>query len=327
MPLTPALKAAASKAVGALSADSNTYAPIAENWYKSLPYAFLATDAAGNKRIFYLPLNPSNISVVTHFATNVIATVGGTVEEHAPQRYFDISISGTTGIAPQNVSEQAAGGVSRAFAVVKAVTGIGANSTGRQAYTPEPSLGQYTGGFFAKTVGALDNAINAARDLLAGSRKHEAGFSSAVSGYMAFHNFYRFLLESKRNLQQGEGGSIAGKAGQILSKATGGLSDKFGATGKLQPLKFISYKDNQEYSCAITRFELTRSADNPMLYNYSIQLRAYKLTSVGDGGAGPAAVDRLAAIGLGGKPTLLSVIKGKANTAKRGISAIRSIGR
>lgn len=326
MPLTPALSAAASKAVGAFSGDKNSYSPIAENWYKSLPYAFVATDASGLKKIFYLPLNPSNISVVTHFATNVIATVGGTVEEHAPQRYFDISIAGTTGIAPQNVSESTSAG-NLAFSVLNAVTGIGLNSTGRQTYTPEPSLGQYTGGFFAKTVGALDNTINAARDVLAGARTHEAGFSAGVSGYMAFHNFYRFLLESKRNLQQGEGGSLAGRASSAINSATKGLSDRTGVTSKIQPLKFISYKDNTEYTCAITRFELTRSSDSPMLYNYSIQLKAYKLSSVGDGGQGPAAVDRLAALGLGGKPTLLSTIKGKANAAKRGISAVRSLGR
>jgi hypothetical protein len=326
MALNPALSSLASKAVGALSS-SQTYAPIAENWYQSLPYAFIATLANGSKKIFYMPLNPSNIQITTQFATNIIATIGGTVEEHAPQRYFDISIAGTTGIAPKHVNAIDGGGLAaKVFSKIAAAAGQ-TSATGRQAYTPEASIGQFTGGFFAKTTGALDNALNAARDILAGARKQESGFSAANSGYMAFHNFYRFLLEGKAALASGSsGGGIAGAASALgaFSAGAGSLAGAVGGS-KAAPLKFISYKDNQEYTCAILKFELSRSAENPMLYNYSILLRAYGLKSVGD--KPPAANDRLASLGLGGGESILSSIKGKVGAAKRGISAIGGLRR
>jgi hypothetical protein len=313
MALTPFLSAAASKAIGALSADSNTYTPIPNNWYQSFPYTFIVTDAVGKLKAFHLPLRPSNINITTHFATNVIATIGGTVEEHAPQRYFDISIAGTTGIAPQNSTEDTAVGP---VASLLAKSGFSSEKVGRASYTPEFTLSNgYTGGFFAKTTGALDNALNAARDIIAGNRKHESGFSSAYSGYMAFHNFYRFLLEGKKNLS--DGGSSSSVIGKITSAAIGNKG--------LIPLRFISYKDNQMYTCAILKFELTRSADNPMLYNYSIQLRAYKLSNVDFGSPPPR--DRLKDLGLGGDASLLSNIKGKISTAKRGASALGGLGR
>jgi hypothetical protein len=321
MAYTNPLSDIASKAVGAASS-SQTYAPIAENWYQSFPYAFKATSANGSEKLFYLPLNPSNINITTHFATNVISTIGGTVEEHAPQRYFDINIQGTTGIAPQHVAAvDATGGIGGVLAKVLTAAGQSANP-GRQAYTPEFNLSSQTGGFFAKTTGQLDQALNRARDILQGARKHESGFSSANSGYMAFHNFYRFLLENKSALATGSsGGSIGGaiKALDSFSKGAGSLAAKIGGK-QAKPLRFISYKDNQEYTCAIMRFQLERSADNPMLYNYSIVLRAYGLTSPGDKAD---ARNTLADLGLAGKQGFLANFKGKVRSAKAGVSAAK----
>ena len=273
----------------------SAYDPQVENWYKSLPYAFVATDSKGVKKIFNLPLNPSNINVTTHFATNVIATMGGTVEEHAPQRYFDISIQGTTGIAPMYFEE--------------ARTGPGPNTAinTRASYTPEFSLSNLTGGFFAKTAGKLDNALNKARDILGGSRKHESGIATSATGYAAFHNFYKFLLNSKSELSGGES-PIPGISSLIKSRT--------------QPLKFLSYKDNQEYTCAILRFELTRSADNPMLYNYNIQLRAYGLNNIGFESFQPIGDTRNQLLGLSGDTSTLSKFKNKISGAKAGIAAV-----
>jgi len=276
-----------------INSRKSPYEPIVENWYKSLPYAFIATDSSGAQKSFNLPLNPNNISITTHFATNVIATIGGTVEEHAPQRYFDISISGTTGIAPQHIEESPV--VSRPNTAID----------GRTAYTPEFNLGALTGGFFAKTTGQLDNALNKARDILGGSKKHESGVAAASSGYAAFHNFYKFLLANKNQLSGG-GSSIAG----------------FGSSSKAQPLRFLSYKDNQEYKCAILRFELIRSADNPMLYNYNIQLRAYSLSSTGFSDFKELGNLRLQVLGLGGDSSTLSSFKNKISGAKAGIAAV-----
>lgn len=256
------------------------YNSIPENWFKALPYAFKTINSQGEETLFYLPLNPSNLNIATHMATNVIATIGGTVEEHAPQRYFDISIQGTTGIAPTNSNSTS-----------EIVSQADEKTLSRSSYTPELNISDKTGGFFAKTTGKLDQALNQARSTFAGERNHESGINISNSGYAAFHNFYRFLLDSKKAAQENKGDV-----------------QKF--------LKFISYKDNQEYTCAITRFQLERSADNPMLYNYSIMLKAYSLQNITN--------DKSIKSNdiLKGKFTL-SDFKNKVRSAKSSISALR----
>ena len=68
----------------------NIYSIDWQNWYQALPYGVRYRDKDGKTADFYLPLAPSNIQITTHFATNVIPTMYGTVEEHSEQRYFDI---------------------------------------------------------------------------------------------------------------------------------------------------------------------------------------------------------------------------------------------
>jgi len=69
------------------------------------------------------------------------------------------------------------------------------------------------------------------------------------------------------------------------------------------PLQFLNYKDGNQYDVAPVNFVLTRSIESPMLYNYTIQLKAYNLrsinkaaTDVGDSIIG----DRKAVLGLDG---------------------------
>ncbi len=49
------------------------------NWYKPLPYGFRFTSREGSSFICYLPLAPENITISTHFGTNVIPTLYGTI--------------------------------------------------------------------------------------------------------------------------------------------------------------------------------------------------------------------------------------------------------
>ena len=73
-----------------------------DNWYKALPYGFRFSPRDGSASVIcYLPLSPENITVSTHFGTNIIPTLYGTIEEHSEQRYYDIVLSGTTGFAPK----------------------------------------------------------------------------------------------------------------------------------------------------------------------------------------------------------------------------------
>jgi hypothetical protein len=70
------------------------------NWYYSSPrYAFKYRFEMGLSTMF-LPINPENLTITTNYATNLHPTLYGTVEEHSETRYFNMSITGTTGIAP-----------------------------------------------------------------------------------------------------------------------------------------------------------------------------------------------------------------------------------
>src|SRR6185369_1371883 len=73
------------------------YKVIKSNWFTAKPYGFKFTPRAGKAMTMFLPIAPSNLTISTGFATNAIPTLYGTVEEHSPVRYYDITIEGTTG--------------------------------------------------------------------------------------------------------------------------------------------------------------------------------------------------------------------------------------
>jgi hypothetical protein len=158
------------------------YSPDAQNWYRVAPYGFIFAprDSSATKRTMFLPINPSNLSISTHFATNVIPTIYGTVEEHSPVRYYDIAIEGTTGIAPKYVQPVDFG------APVEELTG-------RSSFAIKQNIS--AGGFFSKT-------INTAEKTSSGSSPQPTttGLQLDQTGYAAFHNLYRFLLAHKKDI-------------------------------------------------------------------------------------------------------------------------------
>lgn len=218
------------------------------NWSKSFPYGFRFTNREGEVFKFFLPISPSDISVSTNFATNIIPTLYGTVEEHSSVRYYDMTINGTTGMAPK-YTDVIIGNPDKQ--TQKSYT-----SPGRQSFSAGSSVA--AGGLFAKSKGVLDKLINKTKSILDGNQQSTSmGFSHKQSGYTAFHNLYRFLLLYKKD------------ANKISIKSR-----------ETHPLVFMNYKDNIEYFAAISNFSLRRSADNPMLYNYSIQMRCYEMKSI-----------------------------------------------
>ena len=223
----------------------------AENWFTALPYGFQFIDRKGQKQTIYLPISPSNLSITTHYATNVVTTLYGTVEEHSEQRYFDITMSGTTGYAPKYVKLRDI----EYFERSQKTTVRGRQSWDISSEVTIPSLG----GFFSKSIDRINGLINKATESFS-ARENESGIDINRSGYTAFHNLYKFFLQYKKDTAGVE--SI-----EQRSK---------------HPLWFLNYKDNNKYKCAIQKFVLKRSANDPMLYNYDIVLRAYEIQVVGD---------------------------------------------
>lgn len=250
-----------------------------DNWYKSKPYGFVffdrtAKDDVSNKITFWLPISPENINVTTHFATNIITTLYGVVEEHSEVRYYDIVISGTTGYGPryyahaENKLDSASGGF---------------KSTGRESFFKTGFLEKISlpGGIAAGALGAaaqLQNKVTEAVSAVQGGSNTSTGIKISQSGYVAFHNLYRFLLQYKRD--------TAGHGASGFQART------------VHPLQFVNYKDRIKYDCIPLTFTLTRSAENPMLYNYNIKMRAFNLRNVSATAPGGSQSELLADLGL-----------------------------
>lgn len=267
-----------------------------KNWFRTLPYGFKFHPRNGNLPItFFLPIAPSNIQVNTPFATNVISTMYGTVEEHSEIRYHDIVISGTTGMAPKYTN---------IFTELDQI-----KSHKRSSYDTKlaDSISNAAGGFFKKTLEQFNTARNAIRstaNVINGDDRVPNAVLLERTGFAAFHNFFRFLLEYKRD--------------------AAGVDSREGRTK--HPLTFLNYKDGVEYDCAIQNFTLVRSASDPYLYNYTIQMRCYNMRSIGDGGLSQELSTRLDDLGLNGieNSSIFNKASGFASGAKAAVSGIVS---
>jgi hypothetical protein len=266
------------------------YKPALDNWYTSKPYGFRFTSRAGEQLVMYLPISPSNLNIVTHFATNLIPTIYGSVEEHSPVRYFDITIEGTTGMAPKYITPEDAKKTQTA-------------KPGRSTFPIQKTLGI---GLFTKTVNAIQNIANSASALISGGQPSvpKTGIKLDHTGYSAFHNLYRFLLAYKKD----------------VTEKTEKYDEKKGS-----PLVFFNYKDGNEYSVVVKNFILRRDKDNPMLYYYSIVMRGYNLTQANENGFKADTSDQiLAALGLDGVKgsTYLGMVKNAASLAKDIVASV-----
>lgn len=270
-----------------------TYTIAAANWYTAKPYGFKATFKNGGTAVMFLPISPNNLTITTNFATNVIATLYGTVEEHSEVRYYDITIAGTTGMAPRFVAPE----VKTGGDVDPGAAYTSTRRKGRSSFEVVNSLIPSAGGFFAKTIALANQVANKAVDLAKGAAPANSGVDPSNSGYVAFHNLYRFLLQYKKD--------ASGTSGK------GGIRSK-------HPLVFFNYKDGNQYDVAVRGFTMTRSVDNPMLYNYTIQLRGYNLQSSSRKEVDEDLKKRLADLGLNGVDgsSLLGDIKSASSKIK-----------
>ena len=285
--------------VAELKMDS-VYKVYPDNWYSAKPYGFLFTGRDGKKFVMFLPINPSNLTITTSFATNIIPTLYGTVEEHSEVRYYDISIEGTTGMAPKYATPV----VYNNTGMQSAINELNTQNSGRSSFTIYKSLDSAAGGFFAKTLGVINKVANKALDTLNGAPKPEKAFTDDQSGYVAFHNLYRFLMRYKADTA---GIGVNGSDGASTLRTE-------------HPLKFFNHKDGHYYDVAIRSFTLRRSAENPMLYYYSIQLRGYNLSDKDMSKVSYDLNDRKKQLGLDGVSS-----SSKLNDFKTKVSNVKSV--
>jgi hypothetical protein len=139
---------------------------------------------------------------------------------------------------------------------------------GRSSFTVQQSLSTLAQGFVPKTAGAIQSVFNSAQEIgnLLG-RSAVTGVYLDQTGYLAFHNLYRFFLQYKKDVS-----GIKTKSGGTTEIDPTPRKQGIGA-----PLVFFNHKDNNEYSVVIKNFALRRDKENPMLYYYSISMRGYDL--------------------------------------------------
>jgi hypothetical protein len=233
-----------------------------DQWYKAYPYSLgamfqpdpIQKIVLGGFVEVNLPITPNNLTITTHLATNVVATLYGIVEEHSDVKFYDITIQGNTGIAPTNFMGARYGDK------YVLMTPPDLNTVGRQSFK---NFNLDLGGFLPEVTNTINQAVkkfnaikNTVSSLFGGDPDgNETGVDNGVSGYKAFHNIYNFLQQYK------------------ASRASTSSISKF----KQSPMKFYNYKDNNMYDCVPISFTMIRSAENPMLYNYQIRLRAFNL--------------------------------------------------
>jgi len=170
-----------------------------------------------------LNLNPQSVSIQIPFASSVIATNRGVLEENNGVVFRNISISGTTGINPKRTTRG------------EPVQLQGVARTAQQIFPAATSA-----------VSALIKASNR----VVGTKTPEVKEPEfEQTGYVQFwrlHNFFIEYAEHKRSHKDSR-------------------------------LVFSCPKDNVAYVCTPVSFDIRRDASAPMLYRYSIVLKAWDL--------------------------------------------------
>ena len=301
------------------------------NWYNVKPYAFrfVPRDSRKDSLLIFLPINPSNITVTTHFATNIISTLYAVVEEHSEVRFFDITIQGTTGYAPRykmtNIENNGVkdfddtANISDPMELYKKLNANNGEITaGRSSMTPTELIpSDALGGYGQKTIGTVNSIASSVTKLFGLDPKESSGVDIYQSGYVAFHNLFRAFMLYKQDVSFSSiGSNISGMAALANPSTSNVLTS---------PLTFMNYKDQVKYSCAVQTFSMVRSAESPMLYNYSIVLRAYNLQPIGKGNTGTTP-DKLSMLGLNNvSPSLAYRIREKAALATTAVAGIASL--
>ena len=251
----PLIKQTRNTNSGAEGTPDSIYTVDPNKWYSTYPYGFRHTprssDGTNNVKTFFLPINPTDITTSTNFATNTLSSLYGVIEEHSEVRYYDVNIRGTTGFAPRYINSTNGG------------NGLGSSNLSDAKYwqssgrTSQSSARISLGGALPQLTNVINQAKNAVQEIT-GGQTNESGLYIDQTGYLAFHNFYRFLLIYKKD-------------------ASGELG--FG-TRKKHPLTWLNYKDGTKMDCVINGFTMVRSASNPFMYEYSISMRCYNLRSI-----------------------------------------------
>ena len=210
-------------------------------------------DFLGKVTSMILRLPPQSLSIQTQFANSVIATNKGILEENSGIVFRTISISGTTGVWPDRPQ------------AVEPPSG------------PMKAVGAFFPGTMAKwnnlrkavnrTAGAATQLVSQAKGLFGNAKDTDQTEKTVMygnltptqkkeTGYYQFWELYNWFIDY--------------------------AEFKKTSDGKKHCLIFNDAKDNISFAVTPISFDLRRDSSRPLLYNYSIVLKAWRVLKSSD---------------------------------------------
>lgn len=265
------------------------YTVSAEDWYKTYPYRFkmVTKDTKTNqdKTTYYsLPIPPEALSYQMVSASQLIPTLGGVVEETSPTVFWQIALSGTTGIA-----------ISRKYSNKTSVDTLDAPAAGENNFRRILKGGLLSNTFnkaanaFEAVTGAVDQGAVGAMGLLEGLASSAQRYNSSA----VRNNVPEDTTASKVanivgiDLSRFSSGSNATNGYveiHLLHTFLNAYSHLKDANPEDVSLYFESQKDNMQWQVIIKNFAFQKNANQPYLYKYNIVLQGFDLVEVGKDG-------------------------------------------
>lgn len=268
------------------------YAVSAEDWYKTYPYRFtigteteegnIQTMTPSETLTYYsLPIPPEALSYQMISASQLIPTLGGVVEETSATVFWQINLSGTTGIA---VSRQYTGTVDSTDKLDAPASqeenfrrvlkgGILANSFNKVANLADAVTGVASGG--SSALGLLEGLASTSQRFNSSAVKTSLPPSDTLA---KVSNFFNVDLGRFR---KGDGSTNGYVEIHLLHNFLNAYSHLKEKEPNKYNLYFESQKDNMKWRVVVKGFSFQKNANQPYLYKYNISLQGFDLTEVG----------------------------------------------
>jgi len=286
-------------------ADNNIYSVSSKDWYKSFPYRFVVvietkkTDeitqeekVEKTEKCYYsLPIPPESLSYQMIPASQLTPTLGGVVEETSANVFWQIALSGTTGIS---IGRQYYN-VNDSFALYK-------DGLNKPAIKEENFRAVLKGGIFANNFNNIKNLYDAGVDVFDSDTRTDAAFGLLEELATTSQRFKRsgvivdtidtdlpgaFLRKASRMLgiDPRTVGAVDATNGYVEIHLFHNFLNVYSKIKEENPdttkLYFESQKDNMQWQVAIKNFAFQKNANQPYLYKYNIVLQGFNLLPAG----------------------------------------------
>lgn len=227
-------------------------------WAYCLPYEFVITQEGSTFR-WQLPIPPEQFSVSPIAANSITASLGGVVEEYSPDLFYDIQLSGTTGVATPKP--------------------IGLDENPIDVAKDILSAGRYKQTDYRAVLDTND-ALSAIADVALRAAENVVDAATDVGNATGAKETAKALLDATQNRPLYNRSAINKEyngytAIQQLRQILAAYAALKASAPKDKPitLYLINWKDKQMWKVAVRgRITIAKSASRPMLYYYQIPL-------------------------------------------------------